>query len=148
MFPQAAGYSHAIVFGGVIELYSDLTANRKLPRIQADLARIYSLLSERGVRVIGITVAPWGGFSKYFTAARSQATRSLNHWILSQKPAGQLSAVVDAYPLLSCGDEPEKLCPELARPFKDGLHFGTLGHQRLADALQAAAFPSCQISGG
>jgi len=141
--PSLASYSHAIVFGGVNDLYSDITANRKLPRIQADLTRIYSRLSEQGVAVIAITVTPWGGFRRYHTPLRSQNTQSLNQWIVTQQRAGKLHAAVDAYPLLSCG-VPEELCPELAAPFKDGLHFGKLGQRRLGEAVFAAGFRGCQ----
>ncbi len=142
VLPSAPAYSHAIVFGGVNDLYSDLTANRKLPRIQADLARIYSLLQARHVRVVAVTVTPWGGFTRYHTPARAEATRSLNEWILASPALGRAHTAVDAYPLLSCGDA-EQLCPELAAPFKDGLHFGKLGQQRLGEALYQAAFQGC-----
>lgn len=142
VLPEGQRYSHAIVFGGVNDLYSDQTANRSLNRIEADLARIYSALESRGVDVIAITVTPWGGFKKWFTPERGQNTLTLNGWILAQPGAGAIRSVVDAYPLLSCG-EPEKLCPELALPFKDGLHFGKLGHEKLAQALLAGPFKSC-----
>jgi len=39
---------------------------------------------------------------------------------------------------------PEELCPELAAPFKDGLHFGKLGQRRLGEAVFAAGFRGCQ----
>jgi lysophospholipase L1-like esterase len=131
---RGQSYSHAIVFGGVNDLYSDQTANRSLSRIEADLGAIYRQLKARGVHVTAITVAPWGGFKKWFTPERSRNTRALNAWIVEQARTGAVDAAVDAYPLLSCGD-PERLCPELAAPHKDGLHFGKLGHQKLAEAL-------------
>ena len=91
----------------------------------------------------GIGQTPWGGFKKWFTPERSQNTQSLNGWILSRPSANAISSAVDAYPLLSCG-EPERLCPELAAPYKDGLHFGKLGHQKLAKALLDGPFQGCQ----
>ena len=142
VLPEGRHYSHAIVFGGVNDLYSDQTANRTLARIEGDLTRIYSALRERGADVIAITVTPWGGFKRWFTPARSQNTQTLNGWILTQPSTGSIAAAVDAYPLLSCG-EPERLCPELAAPYKDGLHFGKLGHQKLAKALLEGPFQSC-----
>jgi lysophospholipase L1-like esterase len=142
VLPEGNRYSHAIVFGGVNDLYSDQTANRTLARIEADLTRIYDALQTRGTHVVAITVAPWGDFKRWFTAQRSQNTRTLNDWILTQPSAGQITAALDAYPLLSCGD-PERLCPELAAPHKDGLHFGKLGHQKLAQALLAGPFRAC-----
>jgi lysophospholipase L1-like esterase len=142
VLPENRSYSHAIVFGGVNDLYSDQTANRTLERIQADLSRIYADLKARGTDVIAITVTPWGDFKRWFTPARSRNTLALNGWISSQAASGALSAALDAYPLLSCGD-PERLCPELAAPHKDGLHFGKLGHQKLAQALLQGPFNGC-----
>lgn len=142
VLPEGQKYSHAIVFGGVNDLYSDQTANRSLSRIEGDLSRIYADLKARDVEVIAITVTPWGGFKKWFTPERGQNTLTLNGWIQAQPAAGAVANAVDAYPLLSCGD-PEKLCPELALPHKDGLHFGKLGHEKLAKALLAGPFSSC-----
>jgi len=142
VLPEGTHYSHAIVFGGVNDLYSDQTANRTLGRIEADLSRIYADLKARGTDVVAITVTPWGDFKRWFTPERSQNTHTLNAWILAQPAAGALSAALDAYPLLSCGDA-ERLCPELAAPHKDGLHFGKLGHQKLAKALLAGPFRGC-----
>lgn len=143
VLPERRQYSHAIVFGGVNDLYSDQTANRSLSRIEGDLTRIYSALKAQGTDVIAITVTPWGGFKRWFTAERSQNTQALNGWILAQPSAAAISAALDAYPLLSCGD-PERLCPELAAPYKDGLHFGKLGHQKLAKALLEGPLRSCR----
>ena len=143
VLPENNRYSHAIVFGGVNDLYSDQTANRTLTRIEADLTRIYADLETRGIDVIAITVTPWGGFKRWFTPDRGKNTLTLNGWIQTQASAGNLATAVDAYPLLSCGD-PERLCPELALPHKDGLHFGRLGHQKLAEALLQGPFKTCQ----
>ncbi len=134
VLPKGRLYSHAIVFGGVNDLYSDQTANRSLSRIQADLGAIYRQLVARDVDVLAITVAPWGGFKKWFTPERGKSTLALNAWILAQAQSGSVEGAVDAYALLSCGD-PERLCPELAAPFKDGLHFGKLGHQKLGESV-------------
>jgi lysophospholipase L1-like esterase len=142
VLPEGRHYSHAIVFGGVNDLYSDETAKRTLPRIESDLSRIYAALAARGASVVAITVTPWGDFRRWYTEARGQNTLALNRWILAQPAAGAVASSVDAYPLLSCG-EPSKLCPELAQPFKDGLHFGKLGHEKLARALLAGPFRSC-----
>jgi len=138
VLPEEPRYSHAIVFGGVNDLYSDQSAGRTLPKIEADLSRIYELLAARGVTVVAITVTPWGDFKRWFTPARGENTLALNRWILAREGV----TPVDAYPLLSCGDA-ERLCPELAAPHKDGLHFGKLGHEKLARALLAGPFRSC-----
>jgi lysophospholipase L1-like esterase len=142
ILPENQRYSHAIVFGGVNDLYSDQTANRTLPRIEGDLTQIYQALKSRGTQVIAITVTPWGGFKRWFTPERSEHTLALNRWILAQPASSAVWTALDAYPLLSCGD-PERLCPELAAPHKDGLHFGKLGHEKLAKALLEGPFRAC-----
>ena len=144
ILPENRFYSHAIVFGGVNDLYSDQTANRTLPRIESDLTQIYQALTSRGTQVIAITVTPWGGFKRWFTPQRSKNTLALNSWILAEPASGAVWNAFDAYPLLSCGD-PERLCAELAAPHKDGLHFGKLGHERLAKALLQGPFRSCTV---
>jgi lysophospholipase L1-like esterase len=142
VLPEGNRYSHAIVFGGVNDLYSDQSASRSLARIEADLSQIYAALQARGTEVTAITVTPWGDFKRWFTPERSKNTLTLNGWILARPAAGAIASALDAYPLLSCGD-PERLCPELAAPHKDGLHFGKLGHQKLAKALLEGPFRAC-----
>ncbi|WP_050431574.1 GDSL-type esterase/lipase family protein [Chondromyces crocatus] len=135
--------THVIVFGGVNDLYSDKTAFRTVPKIQADLSTMYAEARQRGARVVAMTVAPWGGFTRYYTEARGETTRQLNEWIRGRKEAGEVDQVVDAFALLSCG-KAERLCPEYTPPFMDGLHFGTKGHEVLGQALYEAAFSECR----
>lgn len=132
-----------IVFGGVNDLYSDETAGRTVEKISADLARIYDRAKAAGVRVIAVTVAPWGGFTRYYNERRGQATARLNAWIWQQRDAHRVDAIIDAASLLACGD-PERLCPEYQPPFHDGLHFGRGGHAKLAEALLDGAFTWCR----
>ena len=136
-------YTHLIVFGGVNDLYSDLTAGRTVAKIARDLSTMYADAHQRGVEVIALTVAPWGGFGRYFTEARGATTLELDRFILDQKKTGAADFVVDTYPLLSCG-EPEKLCDAFTAPFHDGLHFGPAAHRKIADALFDAVFSDCR----
>jgi len=136
-------YTHLIVFGGVNDLYSDLTAFRTPEKIETDLSYMYSAGKARGMQVIALTVAPWGGFTRFFNASRADATHSVNSWIRDEPRKGQVDHVVDAYALLSCGD-PDTLCDRFFKPFKDGIHFGPDGHRLLGAALYQAAFSDCQ----
>jgi lysophospholipase L1-like esterase len=135
-------YTHVIVFGGVNDLYSDLTAHRTPRLVERDLAAMYEEARRHGAKVIAITVAPWGGFTQYFNNSRSAATLEVNRWILAQRDAGAVDAVVDAYRILSCGT-PWVLCAKYTPPFKDGLHFGPEGHRKLGEALFDQAFSGC-----
>jgi len=140
--PGQPAYTHVLVFGGVNDLYSDLTAGRTPAKIEQDLTLMYQAAHAHGARVVALTVAPWGGFTRYFNASRSAATLELNRWILAQRDAGAVDATIDAYRLLSCGDA-TVLCPRYAPPFKDGLHFGPEGHRKLGEALFDQVFASC-----
>jgi lysophospholipase L1-like esterase len=134
-------YDHVIVFGGVNDLYSDLTAGRTVKKITADLGAMYGAARAQGLRVVAVTVAPWGGFTRYFNASREASTLELNRWILGRVKEGAVDVAVDAFPLLACGSA---LCEEVARPHRDGLHFGPEGHRRLAEALHRSAFGDCR----
>jgi lysophospholipase L1-like esterase len=138
-----AGFTHMIVFGGVNDLYSDETAGRTPAKTAADLGAMYALGRAHGLRVIGISVAPWGGFTRYYNPRRAAATRELNTWILAQPAAGTVDVAVDAFSLLACGD-PERICPRYDRSPSDGLHFGKAGHQALGAALYEAEFKHCR----
>jgi lysophospholipase L1-like esterase len=139
-------YTHLIVFGGVNDLYSDLTAFRTPAKIEADLSYMYAWGKAHGVQVIALTVAPWGGFTRYFNDSRAETTHELNAWIRQQGSVGKVDHVVDAYALLSCGDA-DSLCDRFFKPFRDGIHFGPEGHQILGQALYQGAFSDCTPSG-
>lgn len=136
----APHYSHVIVFGGVNDLYSDLTAKRTVAKITSDLELMYDAMHQRRTEVIAITVTPWGGFRRYFTDHRWQNTLTLNQWIRGTHARGLTDQVIDGERLLACG-EAERLCDAYAAPYRDGLHFGPLGHQRLAEELARALGP-------
>jgi lysophospholipase L1-like esterase len=142
--PDAAKprYTHVIVFGGVNDLYSDLTAGRTVDKIEADLSAMYSAAREHGIQVVAITVTPWGGFHRYYDPHRAMTTAVLNQWILGEQDAKAVDFALDAFHLLSCGNA-EELCDRYAAPFKDGLHFGPVGHAKIADALFARVFSDC-----
>lgn len=136
-------FTDVIVFGGVNDIYSDLSAGRTFEKISADLAFMYRAAKAAKLRVTAVTVAPWGGFSRYYNPTRAETTRRINAWIAEQRATGLVDVVIDAYGLLSCGD-PERLCPDYEPPFKDGLHFGAKGHARLGAALVEQGFPECR----
>jgi lysophospholipase L1-like esterase len=141
--PDHLPYSHVIVFGGVNDLYSDQTAGRSNDKIQKDLLAMYDAAHAAGIQVVAIAVAPWGGFKRYFNERRGQNTVALNQWMKAQLDTRHIDHWLDAYGLLSCG-EPTQLCEAYALPFKDGLHFGTKGHEILGEALRQRVFAQCR----
>lgn len=141
--PRADEFTHLVVFGGVNDLYSDLTAGRNPANISADLTFMYEGAREHGLGVIALTVAPWGGFTRYYNERRGATTLELNDWIRAARGRGAVDHVVDAYAVLSCGDDPTRLCPEYMYPVRDGLHFGRRGHEVLGEALHREVFSDC-----
>lgn len=141
--PRLGDYDTLIVYGGVNDLYSDLTAGRTNDRIEEDLTAIYRAARDRGLYVVAVTVSPWGGFTRYFNERRSRNTRLLNAWILGTASSGLTNVAVDSYSLLSCG-VPERLCPDYETPSHDGLHPGPEGHALLGQALLERAFADCE----
>lgn len=127
-------YTHWVIFGGVNDLYSNISANRSLEKIERDLTDVYKLGRAHGSTVIAITVAPWGGFRRWYTEERGSNTKSLNEWIAQAQKRGIIDIVVDSGASLSCSD-PMQLCPGVMAPYRDGLHFGPEGHRRLGESL-------------
>ena len=119
------------------------TAGRTNDRIERDLKEMYAAIHAHGARVVAITVAPWGGFTRYFTPHRAESTRALGRFILEQRTRGLVDVAVDAFALLSCGD-PDRLCERYDRARSDGLHFGKGGHDVLGQALYDAEFKACR----
>ena len=142
VLPITTELTHVLVFGGVNDLYSDLTAGRTPTNISEDLSAMYAAARERGLGVVALTVAPWGG-SRRYNDSRGAATRELNEWIRGTASGRATDHVIDAYTLLSCGD-PERLCPAYQRPWRDGLHFGPGGHEVLGEALYREVFADCR----
>ncbi len=131
-----------LVYGGVNDLYSDLTANRKNDKIEEDLTRIYQFAQSKNLEVVAVTVSPWGGFRKYFNERRGQNTKLLNSWILGQVATGLVDKAVDSFAPLSCGN-PNDLCPDYETRFHDGIHLGEKGHRILGEKLAQEAFGDC-----
>ncbi len=132
---------HVLVLGGVNDLYSDETAGRTPEKIERDLSAMYREARARGAKVVAMTVAPWGGFKRYWTEKRQRDTDALNEWIRRQKTDGAVDHVVDAFDVLK-GEPRERLCDGCGQ--KDGLHWTKTGHERLGVALHGAVFSDCR----
>lgn len=134
-------YTHVIVLGGINDLSSQSMFGVDLADVQRNLGYMYRAARARGVKVIALTLPPWG----YVTGGkdrRPEATRQLNSWILGERGAGRLDHVVDVHPLMSCGD-PDALC-ERYRVFReDAIHWNAAGHGVVADLLFDEVFRDC-----
>jgi lysophospholipase L1-like esterase len=137
-------YTHVIVFGGVNDVLGDTMHGRTPKKIENDMDTMYGLAREAGIKVVGITVSPWGGYAQFYNPRRAAATREVNQWILAQWRLGKIDYAIDAYELLSCGDA-EKLCADFEmRWIRDGLHFNQDAHARLGQSLHETVFSDCR----
>jgi lysophospholipase L1-like esterase len=136
-------YSHVIVFGGVNDILSDRGRGRTPERIKQDIGAMYEMARRAGIRVIGITVSPWEGYTKYYNERRVAATHEVNQWILAQRSEGLIDHALDANTLLACA--PGKLCGSYEMPWiRDGLHFNAQAHEKLGKALYETVFADCR----
>jgi len=133
-------YTHVLVLGGIGDILSDQTAKRTATKIQEDLASMFAMAKKRDVAVIALTLPPWGGASAY-NPARHEMSMAVSAWIRGRAAAREVDAVVDLYPLLSCGTESE-LCTDYAWP--DKLHWNAKGHEAVGKALAAGPFADCE----
>lgn len=141
---NGVAYSHVIVFGGVNDLYSDETAGRTPALIEGDLTTMYEAIKKAGAEVVALSIAPWGGFKRWYNPSRARAMKEVNAWILAGVNEGRAKHAIDTVPLLSCGD-PERLCETVThKPFVDGLHFDEEGQKKVAAALHARVFADCK----
>jgi len=136
-------YTHVIVFGGVNDILSDRDRGRTPERIKEDIGAMYEMARRASIRVIGITVSPWEGYTKYVNPRRTAATQEVNRWILEQQGEGRIDHALDANSLLAC--VPGRLCGDYEMPWiRDGLHFNAQAHEKLGRALYETVFSDCR----
>lgn len=133
-------YTHVMVLGGIGDILSNETAKRTVKQIEGDLGAMYAIAKKKGVAVIALTLPPWGG-AKAYNAARHEMSLAVSAWIRDRKKEGEADAVVDLYPLLSCGTDRE-LCGDYGWP--DKLHWNAKGHDVAGKALFDAVFSDCE----
>lgn len=133
-------YSHVLLLGGINDICSDETALRTNDKIKADLSAMYTLARARGMQVIALTLPPWAGFTRYYNPRREASTLDMNRWIKRQHLDGNVDALLDVYPLLSCG-QPTFLCESYGWP--DRVHWSKKGHEVVGKALHAQLLSDC-----
>ncbi|GHE01221.1 SGNH/GDSL hydrolase family protein [Streptomyces alanosinicus] len=96
----------------------------------------------RGVRVVGVTLTPYRGFSAY-TAAREAVRQRVNTFI---RTGGAFDAIADADAALRDPGDATRLLP--AYDPGDHLHFNDTGMARIADAVRRALGPTGGLTAG
>lgn len=115
----ATAEAHAALVRGVIGAY----------------AQIVQRARERGIRVIGATILPYGGSDYYHPDATNEADRqAINAWI---RAPGNFDAVIDFDAVMRDPARPERMRPEFDL---DGLHPSVHGYRAMADAVPLTLF--------
>nr|AGU12234.1 GDSL-like Lipase/Acylhydrolase family [uncultured organism] len=91
---------------------------------------------ERGIKIYGATVMPYGGSGYYHPDATNEQDRqAINAWI---RAPGRFDAVIDFDKLMADPANPSKL--SAAYDSGDGLHPSLAGYKAMADAVPLALF--------
>ena len=100
------------------------------------LAQIVSRARERGIRVIGGTILPYGGSAYYHPDERNEADRrAVNAWL---RTPGKVDAVIDFDLLMRDPQQPHRLRADYDSG--DGLHPSIAGYRAMAAAVPLSLF--------
>ena len=139
-----SGVRYVVIFIGVNDL-GGLT--REKPASAAEhralveqmigaYAQMTARARERGLKVIGATIMPYGGSAYYHPAAVNEADRqAVNAWI---RTPGNVDAVIDFDAAMRDPARPERLRPDYDSG--DGLHPSIAGYRAMAAAVPLALF--------
>ncbi|MFH9431350.1 SGNH/GDSL hydrolase family protein [Streptomyces sp. NPDC017615] len=123
-----AGVRVLVVFEGVNDINGTPAATD--PSAYADAYRtLVSRAHARGIRVVGVTLTPYGGHPAH-TAAREEVRQRVNDFI---RTGGAFDAVADADAALRDPADPERLLPRYDPG--DHLHFSDDGMRAVADRV-------------
>ena len=139
-----SGVSHVIIFIGVNDLGS---LTREAPASAAEhkalvdqmltgYAQMVARARERGIRVIGGTIMPYGGSAYYHPDAANEADRqAVNAWL---RAPGNVDAVIDFDLVMRDPGQPNRLRTEYDSG--DGLHPSIAGYRAMAAAVPLRLF--------
>jgi lysophospholipase L1-like esterase len=139
-----SGVQYLIILEGVNDL-GMLTRDSPVPpeehralvkRVIGALAEMAAQARERGIKVIGGTIMPYGGSGYYHPDGANEADRrAINEWI---RAPGNVDAVVDFDALMREPAQPNRLRKEFDSG--DGLHPSAAGYRFMGEAVPLALF--------
>jgi lysophospholipase L1-like esterase len=105
-------------------------------RVVAAYAQIVAQARERGIKVIGGTIMPYGGSGYYHPDAAGEADRrTINVWI---RTAGNVDRVIDFDALMRDPAQPSRLRKDFDSG--DGLHPSVAGYRAMGEAVPLSIF--------
>jgi lysophospholipase L1-like esterase len=127
------GVRTLIVFEGINDIVWE--PNQLDPRaIIGGLEQIISQAHAVGVRVVGATITPAGGYAGGFDAQQEATREAVNAWIRGSQ---MFDAIADFDAVLRDPADPEQIAPQYDSG--DHLHPTDAGYQALADSLKLTA---------
>lgn len=138
------GAKFLIVFEGVNDLGGLTRLNEVSPeehaafvaRILASYQQVILRAHDRGIKVIGATITPYGGSPYYHPGPLSEADRdAINKWI---RTPGHFDAVIDFDRVTRDRAHPERLRP--AYDSGDHLHPSPAGYRAMGEAIPLSLF--------
>jgi lysophospholipase L1-like esterase len=139
-----SGVRYLIILEGVNDLGMltrdapvSVQAHRALvQRMIGALAQMTKRARERGIKVIGATIMPYGGSGYYHPDAANEADRrAVNDWI---RFPGHVDEVIDYDALMRDPAHPNRLRREFDSG--DGLHPSAAGYRFMGEAVRLASF--------
>jgi lysophospholipase L1-like esterase len=110
----------------------------RVQQVIGALAQIIAQARERGIKVIGATIMPYGASGYYHPDAANEADRrAVNDWIRAH---GNVDAVVDFDALMRDPAQPDRLRKEFDSG--DGLHPSPAGYRFMGEAVPLSLFTS------
>jgi lysophospholipase L1-like esterase len=126
-----AGVRALIVLEGINDIKGSPEASDPVAFVEA-YREIVTRSHAHGIRVVGATLTPYGGYSA-FTAAREAVRQKVNALI---RTGGVFDAVVDFDAVVRDPASPERIRPDYDPG--DHLHFNDAGMRVLADTVEPA----------
>jgi len=138
---DVSGIGWLVVFAGVNDIGTAEAASTAQRQVAADLIAAYERIAgqvrDRGVRVYGATLTPFGGNGAYDDrwGHREASRQAVNEWI---RRGQRFDGVIDFDRAVRDPRTPRLLLPSL--DCGDHLHLNPAGYQALADAVPALLF--------
>jgi lysophospholipase L1-like esterase len=132
------GYQYLVIMGGTNDINSDLSVDH----ITNNLAQIYSIARQDGMKVIASTISP---FNKKSSVDKNEKVKQVNDWIRQQQATGTVDGIIDFYNFL-VGEEP---CMKSSYVSScNNVHPSTAGYKAMAQHFVQQYFPDTSATSG
>lgn len=137
---EQAGVKYIVVFEGINDLVhpgavAPAEEEVSAAQIVAGLQTYIKHAHQRGLKIIGATLAPFGGYANGFTAEREARREEVNRWI---RGSGAFDGFIDPDKALRDPAQPVRLLPLYDEG--DHLHINDVGAKALADSINLSLF--------